>query len=133
MEIDQLHAIFLQNFDEDQLGLEIDWRDEEAEQKQGAWTLLETYLQQTPIPVDEKPHGVEVTLEADLSERGLPTLVGVLDLVRPGGLIVDFKTMSQTPKDDRAEHFAELQLACYAVLYREATGERNQPSSCISS
>lgn len=34
---------------------------------------------------------------ADLSKHGLPTLVGVIDLVRSGGRIVDFKLVGKTP------------------------------------
>lgn len=49
-------------------------------------------------------------------------LVGIIDLVRPGGKIVDFKTSSTTPQPDRSSHQNELQLTCYGVLYREATG-----------
>lgn len=50
------------------------------------------YLRDTPIPAEEKPEAVEVRVEADLARHELPTLVGIIDLVRPGGSIVDFKT-----------------------------------------
>jgi len=36
---------------------------------------------------------------------------------------VDFKTTAQTPNPDRVAHQTEIQLSCYAVLYREATGK----------
>lgn len=96
----------------------------EPEVKSNTWLTLQTYLEQSPIPADEKPQGVEVRLEADLGIYGLPVLVGVMDLVRPGGRIVDFKTTSQTPREDQALHQHELQLTCYSVLYQEATGEK---------
>jgi hypothetical protein len=50
--------------------------------------------------------------------------VGILDLVRPGGKIVDFKTAGQTPNPEKAVHLHETQLSVYGVLYRESTGKR---------
>ena len=89
-----------------------------------AWHLLLCYFAQTPIKEDERPEGVEVTVEADLGKHGLTKLVGIIDLIRAGGNIVDFKTSGQTPNADRAVHLHETQLACYAVLYRDATGKK---------
>lgn len=119
-----LSDLFIQSWDEDQLGQDIDWKGEEAEQKEGAWKLLEMYFQQTPIPPEEKPQGVEVRLEADLGKHGLPRVIGIIDLVRTGGKIVDFKTSKQTPDADRVAHQTEIQITCYGVLFRDATGER---------
>jgi CRISPR/Cas system-associated exonuclease Cas4 (RecB family) len=96
---------------------------EEQELKSTAWGLLETYFQHTPIPLDEMPEGVEVSVEADLSKHSLPKLVGVIDLVRKGGRIVEFKTAGQTPNAEKAEHIHETQTSCYSVMYREATGK----------
>jgi putative RecB family exonuclease len=95
--------------------------DEEEQQQTRAWDLVEMYLRETPIPSDEKPEAVEVPVEAELD--GLPRLVGVIDLVRPGGQIVDFKTSATTPHPAMAAHRNELQLAAYGILYREATGD----------
>jgi hypothetical protein len=47
--------------------------------------------------------GVEVAVERDLSEHGLPNLRGIIDLVRANGQIVDFKTTATTPTKDRWE------------------------------
>jgi putative RecB family exonuclease len=102
----------------------IDWDDKEDDLSKKASLMLKTYFEQTPIPADEKPHGVEVRLEADLSQHGLPTLIGILDLVRPGGTIVDFKSSAQTPDPVRVVHQTEIQLTCYGVLYRDATGRK---------
>ncbi len=102
----------------------IQWDGEEPGEKNGSWSLLETYFSQTPIPADERPEGVEVRVEADLYHHGLPKLVGVLDLVRAGGVIVDFKTTGQTPNPERVQHLHETQLSCYSVLYRECTGKK---------
>ncbi len=102
----------------------IDWENEETAQKNTAWSLLETYFTETPIKANEMPEAVEVPMETELSKYGLPTLLGVLDLVRAGGRIVDFKTAGKTPSPEDAIHLNELQLSCYSVLYREAAGKR---------
>ena len=70
------------------------------------------------------PEAVEVPVEADLSQHGLPILIGVLDLVRSGARIVDFKTAGKTPEEGMALHQNGVQLDCYSVLYRENTGKR---------
>jgi hypothetical protein len=102
----------------------INWKEQEEAQRQAAWSLLDLYFIQTPIPSNEMPEAVEVPMETDLSKHGLPTLIGVLDLVRAGGRIVDFKTASKTPGAQEVVRQNELQLSCYSVLYREATGDR---------
>jgi hypothetical protein len=102
----------------------INWEDEEPEQKSAAWSLLEVYFAETPIKANEMPEAVEVPVETDLSKHGLPTLIGVLDLVRAGGRIVDFKTSAKTPNAEDVIHQHETQLSCYSVLYREAAGKR---------
>jgi CRISPR/Cas system-associated exonuclease Cas4 (RecB family) len=101
----------------------IDWNDEEPNQKSTGWSLLDCYFKETPIKANEMPEAVEVPMETDLSKYGLPTLIGILDLVRAGGRIVDFKTAGKTPNADDAIRLNEVQLSCYSVLYREATGK----------
>jgi CRISPR/Cas system-associated exonuclease Cas4 (RecB family) len=96
----------------------------EAAVKNQALGLVELYLRETPIPDDEKPEAVEVSVEMDLTGHGLPKLVGVIDLVRAGGRIVDFKTTGKTPSVEMALHNNEIQLTAYALLYREATERR---------
>jgi len=103
---------------------QINWEGEEQEQKNSAWAVLEKYFLETPITADELPEAVEVPVEADLSLHGLPVLIGVLDLVRSGRRIVDFKSAAKTPDPDMALHQNGVQLDCYSVLYREATGKR---------
>lgn len=102
---------------------QIDWDGEEQEQKDNAWLVLERYFTDTPIKSNEMPEAVEVPVEADLGKHGLPVLVGILDLVRSGGRIVDFKTSARTIDADSALHQNGMQLDCYSVLYREATGK----------
>lgn len=117
-------AMFEALWSDPESNADIRWRGEEDQQKATAWSMIEAYFQQTPIPKGEKPQGVEVAIEADLIHRGLTKLVGIIDLVRPGGRIVDFKTTSITPSPERTSHQNGLQLTCYGLLYREATGQR---------
>jgi putative RecB family exonuclease len=103
----------------------VDWQDDNPEeQKATGWKLLDTYLRESPIAPDEKPEAVEVAVEADLAKHGLPNLVGVIDLVRPPGIIVDFKTSGRTPDVEMSLHTTEVQTTGYGVLYREATGKK---------
>jgi CRISPR/Cas system-associated exonuclease Cas4 (RecB family) len=62
-------------------------------------------------------------LEAEMGSHSLPSIIGVIDLVRGNGGIVDFKTTKQTPDPDRVAHQTEIQLTCYGMLYREATDQ----------
>jgi putative RecB family exonuclease len=96
---------------------------EEDEEKKVGWRLVETYMRESKIPPTLKPDAVEVPVEADLSEHGLPKLIGVLDLVQQR-VIIDFKTSSQTPNAERVAHTNEVQISSYAVLYRHNTGQR---------
>jgi putative RecB family exonuclease len=121
-ELEKLKQVFATGWLDQGAG--IDWDGEEPEQKSSAWAVLENYFQDTPIKADEMPEAVEVPVEADLSQHGLPQLIGVLDLVRAGGRIVDFKTTGKTPEAAMTLHQNGVQLDCYSVLYREATGKR---------
>ena len=103
-----------------------DSAEDEHEEKQKAWRLLEMYFEQTPVALDETPEAVEVLVETDLHKHGLPSLRGVIDLIRPGGVIVDFKTTATSPQEQLVLHRNERQLSCYALLYREATGSRER-------
>ncbi len=87
-----------------------------------SWSMLETYFDQCPVAPDEKPEGVEVEVECSLGE-GIPPLYGIMDLVRPGGRIVDYKSAARASSDGMAAQQHATQLACYALLYRSATGE----------
>jgi hypothetical protein len=115
--------MFENDWRERQANSAIQWEGEEAGQRDNTWALLQTYFAETPIKANERPEAVEVPMEADLPE-GLPKLVGIIDLVRAGGRIVDFKTSAQTPDAEKAGHLHETQLSCYSVLYRDATGKR---------
>jgi putative RecB family exonuclease len=103
---EMVNAVFEQSWTATNEDEKIKWDDDEPETaaKTAALALVQMYLRDTPIPPDEKPEAVEVMVEKDLSSRGLPTLVGVLDLVRAGGRIVDFKTTAKTPNTEMALH-----------------------------
>lgn len=121
-----LKEIFEQSWGAQEEGEAVDWEGEEEGEKATAWNTLAAYLRDTPIPPDEKPEGVEVSVEADLNTAGLPKLVGVLDLVRAGGRIVDFKTSARTPDPAQSAHLHEGQATIYSLLYRAATGHEEQ-------
>jgi CRISPR/Cas system-associated exonuclease Cas4 (RecB family) len=103
----------------------VEWESAEAEESErlSAWRTLDHYLDHSPIPEEEPVEAVEAAFDMDLAPHGLPVLRGFIDLVRQGGKIVDFKTTGQTPHPDRAAHLHELQLSCYGLLYRDATGK----------
>lgn len=119
---EELKAYFEATWEETQ-PVGINWKDKESSHKEKCWNMLEYYFQHTPIPETEKPEAVEAVVERDLDLYGLPPLRGVIDLVREGGRIVDFKTAARTPDPAMANHVNEAQLGCYALLYRESTGQ----------
>lgn len=121
---EELKEVFARAWSVWQESEEINWNGEEEACRASAWNILEHYFQHTPIPPDEKPEAVEVGVEADLSRHGLPTLVGVIDLVRSGGRIVDYKTTGRTPDRAMLAHTAEVQTTAYGLLYRESTGTK---------
>jgi CRISPR/Cas system-associated exonuclease Cas4 (RecB family) len=124
LEVQELKEIFSRAWMIWQEGEQINWEGKEEPVKSATWDLIELYLRETPIGPDEKPEAVEVGVEADLSGHGLPLLVGVIDLVRSGGRIVDFKTSARKPDAELLAHTAETQTTAYALLYREGVGAR---------
>jgi putative RecB family exonuclease len=99
------------------------WDDDEVGEKATAWKLIETYVREANPSAP--PEAVEVPVEADLHAHGLPTLIGVLDLVQ-AGIIVDYKTSGQAPNAERVAHTTEVQTSIYCVLYRHNTGRHEQ-------
>ena len=97
--------------------------EEEASNQEQAGNLVETYLGQQPTHPPGPPEGVEVRVECDLGQ-GIPLLIGIIDLIRPEGVIIDYKTAARSPDPTLAKHQHLTQLCCYALLYREATGRR---------
>ncbi len=108
--------------------MQFDSLQQEAEMQKQVTDLLCAYLRQ--LPNDEPPvRNVEVAMEAPLVDPesgenfGLP-LLGVVDLIvaeEDGPLIADFKTSSRSSPPFEVTH--EIQLSCYAYLFRETSGE----------
>jgi putative RecB family exonuclease len=119
--VERFKTVFDTEWKTGQTNKQIRWEDEAADQN-SSWRALEHYFTETPIRSDERPEAVEVSVEADLSHHGLPRLIGVLDLVRQGGRIVDFKLVAKTPDPNQLAHTHEVQLTSYSLLYRDATG-----------
>jgi hypothetical protein len=101
--------------------------DEMAVKKQ-AVDLAAAYL--AHVPDDEPaPKAVEVTMKVPLvdpftGEDLRISLLGVVDLLLPeddGQAIIDFKTSSRSAPPHEITH--EVQLSCYAYLFRQATGQ----------
>lgn len=99
--IPALKEQFEQHWENEQKEEPVKWDpDEEPQERASSWSLLETYLNNSPIPPNEKPEAVEVSLQADLAKHGLPVLHRIIDLVRKGRRIVEFKTAGQTTGTD---------------------------------
>jgi putative RecB family exonuclease len=79
----------------------VEWEpgEEEADKTTG-WRLLDTYLRESHVPAEIRPDAVEVPVDADLQQHGLPRLIGILDLVQQRQ-IIDYKTSATTPNADR--------------------------------
>lgn len=104
------------------------WKDDTDEEKQKttALRLWQAWLQAPPIPLTETPEGVEVYLEHEEANTDRPKLIGYLDLVRPGGMLVEFKTAARSSKPEDLAHQHRLQLTIYALLYRESTWQEEK-------
>ena len=122
-----LHEVYHEMWNSEQAITPVTWENPaaEVEQRTLGWRLLEVFLRESSLLHAGKPEGVEVFVEADLSQHGLPSLVGTLDLVQDG-CVVEFKTTAATPHPERAALLTSTQAAAYALLYRDATGNREQ-------
>jgi putative RecB family exonuclease len=107
--------------------MQFDTADDETKLRKQTEGLVVAYLKQVP-PEEPTPRAVEVTIEAPLvtpsgEDLGIP-LLGIADLIVDEGdapEIVDFKTSSRSAPPFEITH--ELQLSCYAYLFRQLTGE----------
>lgn len=84
--------------------------------------VVRAYLDSDHAKSDERPVGVEVRLEEHLGSIPSP-LLGYIDLVRPGNVVVDFKTCASTPNVELEGFLHELQLIAYQLLVEASTGE----------
>ena len=103
--------------------------DEQTIQRQ-ATDLVTAYL--NVVPKDEKPLGVEVSVEMPLIDPatgknlGIPML-GIMDLIldgQDGPVIADFKTSSRSSEPLDIVH--EIQLTSYSYLFRQVS-DRTKP------
>ncbi len=102
--------------------------DEMAMKKQSV-DLVAAYL--AHVPEDElAPKAVEVTMKVRMvdpftgEDLGIP-LLGVVDLILPvddAPVIIDFKTSGRSAPPHEIMH--EVQLSCYAYLFRQSTGQK---------
>src|SRR5947208_528881 len=74
----QLHEEFVKAW-ADPEGEPVQWEGDELIEQATGWRLLDAYIRSQPFP--PKPEAVEVPVEADLKQHGLPRLIGILDLV----------------------------------------------------
>src|SRR6187431_2919345 len=89
----------------------VEWEPgEEDDEKTTGWRLVDTYLRESHVPAEVKPDAVEVSVEADLREHGLPKLIGVLDLVQQRQ-VIDYKTSASTPNAEKVAHTHEIQTS----------------------
>jgi putative RecB family exonuclease len=92
--------------------------------------VLRAYLESELANDPRRILGVETYLRREDDALPIP-LVGVLDLVREGGVPVDFKTVGATPdlEDEAWSH--ELQLVAYWLLLADATNEMPAPAELV--
>jgi hypothetical protein len=112
----------------DEEGIQFASSGDEAHLNSQTVSLVEAYLNQ--IPVDEPPPlAMETSLEAPLvdpgsgEDLGIP-LPGIVDLALDdrGSVICDFKTAASSTTPTEMQH--EIQLGCYAFLYRAMAGPK---------
>jgi putative RecB family exonuclease len=123
LSLKEVHQTFLNTWADTTEG-PVRWEDgEEEADKTTGWKLCDTYLRESHVPANVKPDAVEVTIEADLQQHGLPRLIGILDLVQQRR-IIDYKTSATTPNPEKVAHTTEIQTSAYAILYRHNTGNK---------
>jgi putative RecB family exonuclease len=86
-------------------------------------SVLRAYLDSEHARADAAPLGVEVRLEEHFAQLPSP-LLGYIDLVRPGPIVCDFKTVASTPNLELEAFQHALQLTAYQLLVESATGQQ---------
>ena len=122
---DELQSSFLKAWESELVQHPITWKNDTEQEtlRNKAWDLITAYLDAEIIDDDENIAGVEVRLEAKVDDE-LPPIMGIVDLVREGGRIVDFKTAAKAPTANSIAHTHGTQLGIYAMLYRHCTGAK---------
>lgn len=123
LSLKQVHQTYEEAWADHLLAEPVHWDGDEEAEKMTGWRLVETYLRESNLDPATKPDAVEVPVDAELVNHGLPRLIGILDLVQDGR-IIDYKTSSTTPNPEKVAHNIEIQSSTYAELYRHATGKR---------
>ncbi len=116
-------AAFAESFANPEPGQPVEWSDadEPGELRTKGENLLRAFLAANVHPLNEKPMGVEVAVEAHHPDLALP-LFGILDLVQADRRVVDYKTCASTPGDLALEAWLhEVQTTAYALLVEHAT------------
>lgn len=128
LSLKQLHEEFIKAWEHPETEhklLPVQWEGDEEANRLTGWRLCEVYLRESKITLEDKPSAVEVSVEADLNQQGLPRLIGIIDLVQHAR-IIDYKTTASTPNSDKVVHTHEVQTSIYALLYRHNTGQQEQ-------
>ncbi len=122
---DSVVGAFHEAYDRDNPLEPVSWEgpEERAELRAKGDPLIRAFLATQVNAPDQKPAGVEVSLEAEIPSLALP-LLGVIDLLKADYCPVDYKTIGSTP-DLRLESWLhEIQITGYSLLIEDATGEK---------
>ena len=85
------------------------------------YKMIDTYLKSDYFKNLGKPKAIEVRLE---DPCGLDVgLLGIVDLISRDNVLIDFKTVANTPNVEHEAKMHETQLVCYQMLFEATTGE----------
>lgn len=104
--------------------------EESSELRSTGENLLRAFLDANVHPLNEKPMGVEVAVEAAHPTLALP-LFGVLDLVKSNRRVVDYKTCAATPDLSLESWLHEVQTTAYALLVEHATEQASTGTDLV--
>lgn len=125
-------AAFVESFANPEKGQPVEWKDaeESGELRTKGENLLRAFLASNVHPLNEKPMGVEVAVEAHHPALALP-LFGVLDLVTSNRRVVDYKTCASTPDPALESWQHEVQTTAYALLVEHATEQASTGTDLV--
>ncbi len=117
--LDKLLKIFETDWFSNKIGSDIRYKNSETEPElmlQGKQILTKYFHSYSGIPVaSETPFSLPL-IEPVTGEILGPTLNGIIDLIEPEHVIVEFKATAKTMDEQSAED--SIQLTCYAYAYR---------------
>lgn len=125
-------AAFEKAFTTVEAGKPVVWAEDQQPEELSAKgaTLLRAFLLSNVHPLEEKPMGVEVRVEATHPALALP-LLGVLDLVKANRRVVDYKTIAATPEVALESWLHEVQTTAYALLVEQATEQESTGTDLV--